>query len=534
MATEAAPSGVPSKVFVCGESTTCQGMGDIACEDNQKTPISLFPSLRFILSHLPALLLLDMAIVVALSRSGLLDTPRFESLNVAVLDRVNALLPTINVSIDSFAHLMAASDRKSVGHALAEQGAFVKHPIVMIPGFVSSGLEVWTGKDCAKGFFRQRLWAALSGARTFFVERDCWKDHMMLDPWTGSDPPGIRLRASEGFGATDYFIANYWVWSKLVENLAAVGYTPSNMAMQAYDWRLSFSLLEERDGYFTTLKGRIEAMHKTSGRKVALISHSMGSLVAHHFFRWVTTIEEQGGGGGGKKWVDEHVECFINIAGPHLGVPKAATALLSGEMSDTVLGGPMTSLVEGFFGRRMRRELWSSWGSLWAMLPTGGNALWGPGVDFCLARSSEDPHCPKEKDSFSPLVAMTDKMAHNNSGTFHELGQDGALTAVEQSSSRLNHSIDDVLNFLIQFGNGRGPQTFNSLVHSQSNKGKARGDAWYDATSTPLPHAPSMKIFVFTVQDSQLNARTCTSITGMSKYHSQRADSQNRPWSSIL
>jgi hypothetical protein len=43
------------------------------------------------------------------------------------------------------------------GYQLAEKGARVNYPIVMIPGFVTSGLEVWRGKECAKKFFRQRM-----------------------------------------------------------------------------------------------------------------------------------------------------------------------------------------------------------------------------------------------------------------------------------------------------------------------------------------------------------------------------------------
>ena len=75
----------------------------------------------------------------------------------------------------------------------------------MVPGFVTSGLEVWGGKECARKHFRQRLWATLVGARSFLMETECWLEHMSLDPITGGDPEGIRLRASSGFEAADYF-----------------------------------------------------------------------------------------------------------------------------------------------------------------------------------------------------------------------------------------------------------------------------------------------------------------------------------------
>lgn len=41
-------------------------------------------------------------------------------------------------------------------------------------------------------------------------------------------------------------MANYWVFGKLLENLADLGYTPSNMAMMPYDWRIAYPHLEAR------------------------------------------------------------------------------------------------------------------------------------------------------------------------------------------------------------------------------------------------------------------------------------------------
>lgn len=169
-----------------------------------------------------------------------------------------------------------------------------------------------------------------------------------------------------------------------------MGYNPSNMAVEPYDWRLAFPVLEERDGYLSKLRYKIESMHKVSGRKVVLTSHSMGALLVTYFFQWVTTDTRLGGGGGGADWVDQHIQAYINIAGAHLGVAKAATAILSGEMSETIYPQPMGSMVEQFFGRSLRRGLWSSWGGLWSMLPRGGDALWGIGADLSCPGDSDD------------------------------------------------------------------------------------------------------------------------------------------------
>jgi hypothetical protein len=45
-----------------------------------------------------------------------------------------------------------------------------------------------------------------------------------------------------------------------VENLAVVNYDTNNLDLAPYDWRLSYSNLEERDGYFSRLKTTIEGL----------------------------------------------------------------------------------------------------------------------------------------------------------------------------------------------------------------------------------------------------------------------------------
>lgn len=36
----------------------------------------------------------------------------------------------------------------------------------------------------------------------------------MLDKVTGLDPPGIKLRAAQGFDATDFFVTGYFLMSE--------------------------------------------------------------------------------------------------------------------------------------------------------------------------------------------------------------------------------------------------------------------------------------------------------------------------------
>ena len=58
------------------------------------------------------------------------------------------------------------------------------------------------------------------------MDKASWKRHIMLDKITGLDPPGIKLRAAQGFDAADFFITGYWIWNKILENLATIGYDP--------------------------------------------------------------------------------------------------------------------------------------------------------------------------------------------------------------------------------------------------------------------------------------------------------------------
>lgn len=46
---------------------------------------------------------------------------------------------------------------------------------------------------------------------------------------TGLDPEGVALRASEGLAAVDFLMPGYFVWGKIIEALADIGYETSNL-----------------------------------------------------------------------------------------------------------------------------------------------------------------------------------------------------------------------------------------------------------------------------------------------------------------
>jgi phospholipid:diacylglycerol acyltransferase len=76
--------------------------------------------------------------------------------------------------------------------------------------------------------------------------------------------------------------------------------------------------------------------------------------------------------------VEDHIEAFVSIAGTHLGVAKAMSAFLSGEMKDTVQMHPAGNYVlERFFSRKDRQKLFRSWAGSASMWMKGGSAIWG-------------------------------------------------------------------------------------------------------------------------------------------------------------
>lgn len=93
--------------------------------------------------------------------------------------------------------------------------------------------------------------------RAVLTEREKWIKALSLDPVTGLDPsPDIKVRAAQGIDAASTFVPGYWIWSKVIENLACLNYDTNNLLLASYDWRLSYGNLEVRDGYFSRFVAR--------------------------------------------------------------------------------------------------------------------------------------------------------------------------------------------------------------------------------------------------------------------------------------
>lgn len=52
--------------------------------------------------------------------------------------------------------------------------------------------------------------------------RDRWIAALMLDPVTGLDPPGVKVRAAEGIDAASSFVQGYWLWYVVIRRAACI------------------------------------------------------------------------------------------------------------------------------------------------------------------------------------------------------------------------------------------------------------------------------------------------------------------------
>lgn len=376
-----------------------------------------------------------------------------------------------------------------------EYNLTAKHPVIMVPGVITSGLESWglTGdEECdSEQHFRKRLWGSYYMLKTMLFNKNCWLKHLKLDPITGLDPPNFKMRAAQGFEATDFFVAGYWIWNKVLQNLGTLGYDPNKMVTAAYDWRLAYLDLEKRDRYFSKVKEQIEMGYSLSeGQKSVLFSHSMGSQVAFYFLKWVEA-EGEHYGNGGDGWCNKYIEAFVDISGSLLGAPKAVPALISGEMKDTVQLNELAVYgLESFFSRRERLDLLRTFGGIPSMLPRGGELIWGDHT-HSLEDEQIELKCQgkKNKDSSAPCLITTPPP--NSYGEFIKFSDDNS-----------SFTITDSINFIME----NSPGWLSNRIKDQYSFGVATSEKqltenakshtfWSNPLEVALPNAPDMKIF---------------------------------------
>jgi hypothetical protein len=263
-------------------------------------------------------------------------------------------------------------------------------PILIIPGFMSSGLEI-KESSINPNWVNKRLWLNLGslGLSAFYfgsaqkktdgskhnqptslldsVDVECvdqetqdqqnyksaWLTHMMLNSDDlRSDPSGIKVRAIKGLEGVDYLTPGTftnmvsYVFGPAINAFKKKGYTDKNLKASPYDWRVSPDELEKRDKYFTKTMHMVEKLYKDNGNiPVIVIGHSMGCKCSHYFLNFLAKTK-------GQAWIDKHIHTYMPIGAPHLGAPKALRSSISGDkMSlDTFLNDEEALVLGRSFG----------------------------------------------------------------------------------------------------------------------------------------------------------------------------------------
>ncbi|CAD6576905.1 MAG: hypothetical protein CYPHOPRED_006121 [Cyphobasidiales sp. Tagirdzhanova-0007] len=371
-----------------------------------------------------------------------------------------------------------------VGREAKAAGLTKKHAVILIPGVISTGLESWgTDQDTAQ-FFRKRVWGGGSMVQAIVTRKKEWMKAMALDTKTGLDPEGggIKVRAAQGLDAASYFVTGYWIWSKIIENLAVIDYDYNDLSLQAYDWRLSYVNLQHRDAYFSRLKAVIEHNKSVLGKQTVLVSHSMGGTVTLWFLKWV---EGRGYGDGGPDWVEKHIAAWVNIGGCMLGVPKAMAAFMSGEMRDTVELNPAgVYLLEKLFSKQERAKLFRTWAGSASMLLKGGDAIWGKSTFFAESGAPDDADNATMSTRHMFLFKDVGSQEANATAASPNLTLDNALVYLKHHTSTDWHDMVS-RNFSLGFERSRKQLERNSQDHTK----------WSNPLEIQLPKAPSMKIY---------------------------------------
>lgn len=103
-----------------------------------------------------------------------------------------------------------------------------------------------------------------------------------LDAISSLSPGGIGSQLLVGGTNTVYA----WLIQWLADNL---GYDVSNIVGLPYDWRLSPDKMEQRDGFLTLTRRRIEAAVESNGEPGIMVAHSMGNIIFRYFLNWLRT-----------------------------------------------------------------------------------------------------------------------------------------------------------------------------------------------------------------------------------------------------
>ena len=182
-------------------------------------------------------------------------------------------------------------------------------PIFLMPGLASTRLVAWRFKSCPHHPLlsdirvQDYVWLNINLIMQMStIDVSCMSECLRLGRnQTDTDDltTGCKLRPDEGLdaisslspggigsqllvGGTNTVYA--WLIQWCADNM---GYDVSNIIGLPYDWRLSPDKMEQRDGFLTLTRRRIEAAVQTNGKPGIMVAHSMGNTIFRYFLLWI-------------------------------------------------------------------------------------------------------------------------------------------------------------------------------------------------------------------------------------------------------
>ncbi|KAF6156226.1 hypothetical protein GIB67_030229 [Kingdonia uniflora] len=182
---------------------------------------------------------------------------------------------------------------------------------------------------------------------------NCWLKCMLLNPYNQTDHPECKSRPDSGLSAITEVDPGYItgplssVWKDWVKWCIEFGIEANAIIAVPYDWRLSASMLEERDLYFHKLKLTFETALKLRGGPSLVFAHSLGNNVFRYFLEWLKLEIAP------KKyiqWLDDHIHAYFAVGPPLLGSPGTVKGTLSGETFGLPISEGTARLMSNSFG----------------------------------------------------------------------------------------------------------------------------------------------------------------------------------------
>ncbi|XP_057965162.1 phospholipid--sterol O-acyltransferase [Malania oleifera] len=233
-------------------------------------------------------------------------------------------------------------------------GGYSKLSGIIIPGFASTQLRAWSVLDCPYSPLDFNPLDLVWLDTTKLISAvNCWLKCLALDPYNQTDHPECKSRPDSGLSAITELDPGYItgplssVWKEWIKWCIEFGIEANAILAAPYDWRLSPSVLEERDLYFHKLKLTFETALKLRGGPSVVFAHSMGNNVFRYFLEWLKLEIAP------KKyiqWLDEHIHAYFAVGAPFLGSTEAVTATFSGRTFGLPLSEGTARLMFNSFG----------------------------------------------------------------------------------------------------------------------------------------------------------------------------------------